>query len=72
MGWSTCGHSHSTKPAPTRLLRHYHLFDATLAEFYRRAGWLANRPGRNEIARELIDRRLLVNDLFLQLLRETS
>jgi RNA polymerase sigma-70 factor (ECF subfamily) len=48
-------------------LRHYHLFDATLGEFYRRAGDLARARQQFEAARqktsspfdrELIDRRL--------------
>jgi RNA polymerase sigma-70 factor (ECF subfamily) len=48
-------------------LRHYHLFDATLGEFYRRAGDLARARQHLEAARrktnspfdrELIDRRL--------------
>ena len=48
-------------------LRHYHLFDATLGEFYRRAGDLARARRHLEAARqktnspfdrELIDRRL--------------
>ena len=48
-------------------LRHYHLFDATLGEFYRRAGDLAQARQHLEAARqktsspfdrELIDRRL--------------
>ena len=47
-------------------LRHYHLFDATLGEFYRRAGDLARARQHLEAARqktnspfdhELIDRR---------------
>jgi RNA polymerase sigma factor (sigma-70 family) len=50
-----------------RALRHYHLFDATLGEFYRRAGDLARARQHLEAARqktnssfdrELIDRRL--------------
>jgi predicted RNA polymerase sigma factor len=50
-------------------LRHYHLFDATLGEFYRRAGDLARARQYLEAARqkttspfdrELIDRRLLM------------
>jgi RNA polymerase sigma-70 factor (ECF subfamily) len=49
------------------VLRHYHLFDATLGEFYRRAGDLtrarrhleaARRKTRSPFDRELIDRRL--------------
>jgi len=48
-------------------VRHYHLFDATLGEFYRRAGDLARARQHLEAARqktnspfdrELIDRRL--------------
>ena len=48
-------------------LRHYHLFDATLGEFYRRAGdpirarrhlEAARRKTNSPFGRELIDRRL--------------
>ena len=52
---------------PDAALRHYHLFDATLGEFYRRRGDLARARQHLEAARqktnslfdrELIDRRL--------------